>query len=325
MEKKVERYIDDLTVLVDFLKGEEFIYIQPHNFPDHDAVASAFGLQQLFKHYGISAHLIYEGEIQRDSLKKLINDLHIDIRHIDDHQVDVHHKIVLVDGCKGNNNVRDLIGDEVGVIDHHQVACPEDVKFSDIRLECGACASIIASYFLDLGVEIPKDVATAIMIGINIATSSLTRGASQQDLKAYFHCSRIADVAYVNSILINHIQISDLEFYRSLIEGIEYFDRLAFCYFPEGCNQNLLGILADFVLSLNEIEFVALCAKNENRVNFSLRNESPEWNASAVIREVLEGIGFGGGHADMAGGMMQDPSAFNKDRILRRIVSILGY
>lgn len=322
--KEVKRYINKITDFIDFLKGEEFIFIQTHNFPDHDAVASAFGLQQLFKHYGIDSYLVYEKEIQRDSLKKIIKDLKIDIKNKNDYTMEEQHKIVLVDGCKGNSNVTDLIGDEVGVIDHHQVVSPEDVEFSHIFPEYGACASIIASYFLNLGVKIPKNVATSFLIGISTDTSFLTRGVCEHDLQVFFHCYGIADIQYVTSILRNYIRISDLEFYRFLVDNMIYLKRSAFCYFPSGCNQNLLGILADFAISLNEIDFVVLCAKNENRINFSLRSEVPEWDASHVVRHILEGIGFGGGHADMAGGVIKDSSYFNQEVIYNSIISHLG-
>ncbi|MCP3874300.1 MAG: DHH family phosphoesterase [Desulfobacteraceae bacterium] len=113
----------------------------------------------------------------------------------------------------------------------------------------------------------------------------------------------LADTDYVNSILRNNIQIDDLKQYRFMLNHMECADRMAFCYFPQGCDQNLLGILGDFLLSLDKIDFVALCAHNKDRINFSLRSEAAEWAADAIARQILQGIGFGGGHAEMAGGV----------------------
>ena len=67
---------------------------------------------------------------------------------------------------------------------------------------------------------------------------------------------------------------------------------MAFCYFDEGCSQNLLGILADFVLTIDQIDFVVLCAQNARRINFSVRSETPEWDAAHVLRNALKDIGF---------------------------------
>ncbi len=324
MKKEIACYIRNLMDFITFLKGEERVYIQTHNFPDHDAVASAFALQAFMKTCGLTTRLVYDGDIQRDSLKKLISDLKIDIRHVDTYGMKEDDKIVIVDGCKWNKNVTDLIGNEVGVIDHHRVDNPGDVEFCDIRPEWGACASIIASYFFYYDRTIPPDVATAVMIGINTDTARLTRGVTEHDLKFFSHCFGIADVTYFNTVMRNYIRVEDLEQYGYLIRHVEYFGNFGFCYFPDGCTQNLLGILADFVLALEEVDFVVLCARNGGRVNFSLRNESPLWNCSEIIQNVLAGIGFGGGHGDMAGGIIKDLSLFDKEEIAERFISELG-
>lgn len=304
--------------LLKSLRKEEFIFIQTHNFPDHDAVASGFALQYLLKQLGVESHLIYEGEIQRESLVQMIDELGIKIEHCDNHCMTADHKIIIVDGCKGNKNVTDLIGDEVGVIDHHQVEKPENVPFADIRAEYGACATVLYSYFSFFGIGIPRNVATAMMIGINMDTALLTRGVSRQDIEAYAGLYSISDIRLQNSILRNYIQTKDLHFYRYAIDNIKVQDEIAFCYFPDGCNQNLLGILGDFFLALEEVEFVILCAKNGNSMNFSVRNEKREWNAGKVIQDVLNGFGFGGGHADLAGGIVPDAGSVTPELILER-------
>jgi nanoRNase/pAp phosphatase (c-di-AMP/oligoRNAs hydrolase) len=301
--------------LIDFLKTEEIIFIQTHNFPDHDAVASAFGLQRLFENYGIKSNLIYEGDLQRDSLSKMIKALNIVIANSSSFDLKEKHKIIVIDGCKGNKNLTDLIGEEVAVIDHHEVKSPDDVRFTDIRKYYGACSTIINSYYEELGVPVPRDVATALMIGINMDTALLTRGVSEEDVTAYADLYPIADIPLQNSLLRNYIQTKDLDFYRFAINKVAIKKGVAFCYFPEGCNQNLLGILGDFFLALEEVHFVILCANNENTINFSLRNENEDINASLIIQDVLKGIGFGGGHQDLAGGLIQDKTLFNADAI----------
>ncbi|HRX15163.1 MAG TPA: DHHA1 domain-containing protein [Spirochaetota bacterium] len=309
--------------LIDILKKEDTVFIQPHNYPDHDGVASAFGLQSLFKFFDIKSHLVYEGEIQRDSLKQMIDSLDIEIHHISEYNMNEQHKIVVVDGCKGNKNVTDLIGDEIAVIDHHLVKSPEDVPLSDIRPDYGACASIISSYYDLLNIDIPQKSATALIIGIVMDTALLTRGTSEQDVSSYSNLYSKADMRLVNSILRNFIQIKDLHFYKEAINNVQIKKEVAFCHFPNGCNQNLLGILGDFFLALQEIDFVILSANNGGLINFSLRNERDDWNAAAIIQEVLKGIGFGGGHADMAGGIIPDSRNFSEEKIKNLFYSSL--
>lgn len=46
--------------LVELLKGHKN-YIQTHNYPDPDAVASAFGLQNFLRQHGVDAQICYDG------------------------------------------------------------------------------------------------------------------------------------------------------------------------------------------------------------------------------------------------------------------------
>lgn len=322
MGKKVERYFDCISDLTETLRGRE-IFIQVHDFPDPDAVASAYGLQAFFRHHGVLARIVYETEIQRSALLKMITDLDIKLHPIRDLRMKPVDKIILVDGCKGNSNVTDLIGDEIGVIDHHSSESPEDVEFSDIRSDYGACASIVASYFLEAGIPIPKNVATAFMIGIATDTHMLLRKAHEKDLETYYRCHAIADTQYVAAILRNNIGMDDLPYYRRLTENLKLRGHLGFCYFPDGCDQNLMGILANFALSVEEIDFAVLCARNANGIGFSLRSENPALNAADIIRALVKGIGFGGGHPDMAGGVIVNPPDFDENECFDRIVAIL--
>lgn len=312
--------IDQLLPLI---RDEDYIFIQTHNFPDPDAVASAFALQELLAYYRIDSHLIYEGDIQRRSLAIMISDLQIDIRPSYQHPIQPEHKIILVDGCKGNKNVTDLIGNEVGVIDHHENCDPEDVPFCDIRPEYGSCSSIIYSYYLEAGLSISSQVATAMLVGINIDTDRLTRHVSSADLIAHSALFPIADQDQVGTLLRNQIEMTDLAHFRYLLDHLSLHGSFGFCYFPDGCDQNLMGILSDFVLSIHEIGFVALCARNGNQVQFSVRSEVERWNTAAVIHHVLQGVGYGGGHVDRAGGVIPDLSLFEVEQIHHRFLAAL--
>lgn len=310
--------MENIQKLIDLLRGEGPVFIQTHNFPDHDAVASAYALQYLLESEGIAPGLIYEGAIQRDSLLALIRELNIQIKPAREYAIKPANKIIIVDGCKGNRNVTDLIGDEVAVIDHHRSRSPDDVPYSDIRPYYGACATLVLDYFNSLQLDLTRSIATALLTGLLVDTALLTRGVSEEDVTAYSIFYRFADIPFVNTILRNNIQQGDLNFYRKALEKVRIQDRFAFCYFEEGCNQNLLGIIGDFFLSLREVDFVFLCARNGGQINFSLRSEVEKWNAALIVQDILKGEGFGGGHRDMAGGIMRDPRLFSEAEFFTR-------
>lgn len=301
--------------LISELKDEKNLYIQTHNFPDHDAIASAYGLQVLLKNFNIDSKIIYKGDIQRDSLKKMMESLNIKAYNYTELDLKEYDKNIIVDGCVFNKNVDDLTGDEICVIDHHLVERPEALALVDIRSDYGSCSTIIYSYYEELNIDVPQNAATALLTGLNMDTALLTRGVSEADVSAFACLYVKANISLVNTILRNYIQTKDLDFYRYLLSNIKIKDKYAFCYFKDGCNQNLLGILGDFLLALEEIDFTVLCAKNESIINLSVRNENDMLDAAHIIQDVLSGIGFGGGHSDMAGGVIKDINRFDEKEI----------
>ena len=66
-----------------------------------------------------------------------------------------------------------------------------------------------------------------------------------------------------------------------------------------------------------------LWAQNGDRINFSLRSEAAQWPADDIARQILHGIGFGGGHAEMAGGVITDASKFDKNTLYEKILTAL--
>ena len=311
---------DTLLSLID---REDTVHIQTHDFPDHDAVACAYALQVLLRHRDINASLVYGGRIQDYTLSRLIKDFAIPIHPASSRLLDPSHKLIIVDGCKGNNNVTDLIGQEIAVIDHHDSTCPPDVPFSDIRSDFGSCSTIVYSYYKEMGITPAPEVATVLMLGLLTDTALMTRSVSPADLEMYTSLYERVDNEAVNALLRNKIQVGDLPLFRQAIDSVRIDDGFAFCYFAEGCPENLLGILGDFFLSASEIQFVLLCARNEGRINFSVRSEQARWNAGAVIRTVLEDVGSGGGHRDMAGGVIENPDLFDVETIYNQARAIL--
>jgi len=300
------------------------LYIQAHDFPDQDAVASAFGLQKLLENYGWRPELVYAGEIQRESLSDMVRALGIGLRKAAACPMTAADSIIIVDGCKGSNNVTDLPGTEIAVIDHHRTRVPKNTPFRDVRSGYGACATIIFEYYRDAGIKVPRAVATALTIGINIDTSRLTRAVSAHDMEACYLLHKLADNRLAGRILRNNTEMNDLVHFKAALSRLVITGNHAFCYLPGGCAQNLLGILGDFFLSLKEVNFTTVCAHNGDRINVSMRSEARHWNASEVLKEALAGCGLGGGHSDMAGGVIHDLSAFREDAFRRRVAAVLG-
>jgi len=311
------------NLLNELIKSDKRVFIQTHDFPDPDAVASAYGLQHFFSLFNIESHIVYIGEIQRDSLRNMIQKLQIDITKGNNCNITNNDLIVIVDGCKGSKNVTDLPGYEIAVIDHHIVDQPEDVPFVDISEELGSCSTIITGYYMKKEIDIPQNIATALKIGLSRDTDLLTRKVTNRDVDAYHYLHNFADNNMVNNLLRNNIQLSDFSFFNSIITQLKREKSLAWHYFEDGCETNLMGILGDFILSAQEIQLSVLLAKNQDKIAISIRNGNPDWNAAECIRLITKDIGAGGGHIEMAGGVIFSSKDFSEERAINLIIKHL--
>ena len=309
--------------LIKTLKGKKRIFIQTHNYPDHDAVASAFALHYLLRNFKIESSIIYHGDILRDSLQKMIDRLNIPILPHYKYELNDEDTIVIVDANKKNKNVVTLKGEVAAVIDHHPGVAYEDLEFCDIRSDYGACASIIFSYFAELMLEPGRDVATALHAGIVFDTHQFTRNVNPLDIETVAMLYHVSDIAFVNSLVQNSIKLDDFKQYRYLLDKIRVKGNFAYCHFPDGCNKDLLAILADYILSAEEIKFVILSAQSLEGVSFCARSKDPDIPANTTIQQLLAGTGSGGGHLDMAGGRIPNIKDFNQEDIYKKMITLV--
>lgn len=310
--------------LIKTLKSKKRIFIQTHDYPDHDAVASAFALHYLLKNFKIESSIIFHGDILRDSLQKMIDRLNIPILPHYKYELSDDDSIVIVDANKKNKNVAELKGEVVAVIDHHPGVAYEDLEFCDIRSNCGACATIIFSYFAELMLEPGREVATALHAGIVFDTHQFTRNADPIDIETVAMLYRVSDVAFVNSLVRNSIKLDDFKQYRYLLDNMRVKDRASYCHFPNGCDKDLLAILADYLLSVKEIKVVVLSTQASNCVSFCVRSETPDIPANTMVQRLLAGIGSGGGHIDMAGGRIPDIKDFDQEDIYKKMTALVN-
>ncbi|MDP4090414.1 MAG: DHH family phosphoesterase [Bacillota bacterium] len=294
-----------LRELIGIVKSSRRVFIQMHNSPDPDAIASAFGLQYLLSLENIPTVICYKGEIDKYNTQRMIELLNIEvrnIRNIADMREDDH--IILVDSQAGNSNVSDFIGCEVAAIDHHPSFQEVEYDFVDIRPEIGACSTIIAQYFMEDNIPIPEAVATALLYGIKMDTLELLRGASELDLDMFYALHKLSEIDIINKIQMNTLQFEELIAYGNAIKNIRIYGNVGFANVGINCPDSLLGTISDFIISIKEVEFSIVYSPRENGIKFSLRNEIDGLDAGRVINTALEGIGNGGGHKAMAGGFL---------------------
>jgi len=291
--------------LADLLKkAPDEVFIQPHNVPDPDAIAASFGLQYLLKTRGIEAQIVYENEIEKANSSKMLELFNIKLSLASEvATLGEEDWTVLVDVQKGNSNVIDLVTDEVAVIDHHEYMGNNGYKLEDIRPGIGACSTIITQYFVENNIEIPKIVATALLYGIFMDTDNLTRGVSELDINMFYQLYSISDINLITELKGNQISSADLQDYSKAFKTVEVYGEIGFLYLDNG-NDSLLGASSDIVITIAGVNVVVAYSPRENGIKFSTRSINRNIKANALVRFLLEGRGFGGGHDSMAGGFL---------------------
>ncbi len=322
----------DITDLLAICRGHR-VYIQTHNIPDPDAIGSAFGLQQLFKANGIPSTICYDGDIDKLSSSKMLEMFGIEMFPDQDLVGEMKEEdyIVCVDSQKLAGNITDLIGNEIAAIDHHPTTDKNaDVAYlyKDVRI-VGACSTIITGYYQDLGLTPSVDVATALLYGIKMDTLQFSRGVKDEDISAFAYLNALSDADKIATLEMNNIEFTDLKSYGAAINNIQIFDYLGISYIPFACPDTMVSIVADFILSLIEVEVAVIYCERPDGLKFSVRSERSDVNAGELVAKALDGVGGGGGHAAMAGGRipgrnLEKLGAYRNNSIAERFIKALG-
>lgn len=309
LQREEGNAVTSIRQLIDICKGHR-VYIQTHNFPDPDAIASAFGLQKLFAQFQIPATICYAGKIDKLSAAKMLDTFGIEMYSYDvlkDTMQETDY-IICVDSQKNAGNILDFIGDEVACIDHHPIFVQTEYLYQDIR-QTGACATLIAEYFQRCGITPDGDTATALLYGLKMDTLQFSRGVTELDIAMFGYLNPLCDAEKMKHLERNNMEYTDLRAYGEAIESIELYEKVGISYVSFSCPDALIGMLADFILDLQEVEVAIVSSMRADGIKISVRSEDATVHAGELIREALRGIGDGGGHASMAGGLIQKEKA----------------
>ena len=283
--------------------GNNKVVIQTHNYPDPDAIAAAFGLQYLLKLRNISADIVYFGSLDKVTLKLMTEELNITAINADDYTGGEDDYVINIDGQKNNSNFTDLIGHEIACIDHHPWVTDYEYAFKDHRI-VGACATIIVDYFKENNVDIPQNIATALLYAIKVDTQNFTNGVKEEDISAFSMLNALADQALILRLDSNELEIDDLRADGAAIQRLYAKDGVGFVHIPFDCPDRLIAMVSSFIMSLDCVDLSIVYAERNGGLKFSIRSEIPDLKAGDLVHLALDGIGDGGGHAMMAGGVV---------------------
>lgn len=296
--------MSDIDNLLACCKGRP-VYIQAHNFPDPDALASGYGLLKFLEKMGISSVFLYDGKLDIRACKKMTENFHIQAVHCSQiKKLEDNAFLICVDSQKGAGNLTGFNVEIAACIDHHPTFVPAEYEYKDVR-RAGSCSAIIADYFYQYQIVPDEDTAGALLYGMKIDTLQFSRGVTDLDIEMFGYLKQFCDDAQVDKMSKNTMVFADLKAYASAIESIRVYGTTGIAAIDIPCSNDLIAMISDFFLSLDEIDLSIVYCFREDGVKFSVRSEIPMVHAGNWVRKALEGLGTGGGHAYMGGGVIE--------------------
>ncbi len=293
--------------LLEVLQPFQDLVVLMHDNPDPDAISSGWALQRIIQEcLDRPARLIGGGAIVRAENRHMISLLEPPIELASSLVVPPHTGIVLVDcGVESLNRLAmDANLQLLAVVDHHppRQGSREKLPFEDVRPEMAASATIAASYMRELNLQPDERLATALVYAIRSETRGCETGHSRLDRLMIRWLTRWANptwLAEIESAPLSRAYYSD---FVLALQSTFLYDDAAFCLLPRAEGAEVVGELADLLVRCEGINRVMRAAAIDEDVLLSVRTTPGDGDAGAMVRELLKGLGRGGGHAHRAGG-----------------------
>jgi nanoRNase/pAp phosphatase (c-di-AMP/oligoRNAs hydrolase) len=296
-----------LDLLFKAVGDADRVLILPHNDPDPDAIASAVALRHLLaERLGVQGHIVYKGIIGRAENKALVRYLGHPLHRLANSDLRQPVPIALVDTQPGaGNNALPCGSDAAIVLDHHDWReATAKAKFADVRPELGASSTILAQYLEDADIEPSPQLATALFYGIKTDTMGLGRGASPDDVAAYFDLQPRIDVEALVEIERAQVPVEYFERLVGTLQTARVYDGVVISYAGLMSRPDLAAEMADLLMRLEGTRWVICMGTYRDDLILAVRTRSRRGGAGQLAQEIVGDRGTAGGHGTMAGGQI---------------------
>ena len=213
-EELHDRKVEQFRQMFERNKGtRQLILLQ--DFPDPDALSSAWTYKLIAEQYDIQCEIIYAGALSHQENIALVKLTGLPLQRwtletVKTKDLSVFQGCAFIDNQGTTCNLTEFIlaaGVPIAsVIDHHNLQGEMNAEFIDLRPQIRATATIFAEYLqagllvLDSSVSLHIKCATALMHGLRSDTIAL-RQAQEEDFLAAAYLSRFYDPQLLNAVL----------------------------------------------------------------------------------------------------------------------------
>ena len=330
--------------LLKVLAGKKNILITTHQNPDPDALASSYGLyfllKRVLKDSDVKLTYSVKGSTGGGYNRAFLALSEIKPTPWENINLADHDAILLLD-VQPNFKFSPLPPGVMpaAVIDHHRARGRRPkCDFCDIRTDVGATSSIIFSYFMELEIDIPPDLAAILLYAIETDLAGAAGQPGDLDNMALSSLTLIADTRKLYKMRYVDLPQS---IYTATAQGLAnaiFYDKVMFSHLETLDSSEAPAVIADFLLRYEGVQWVLVTAfspaspgaNGGPSLVMSLRTAEPKTSAADLMRRLLRGIGEGGGHRTKAGGSipLKEGTATEIDRartrLRKRLLRALG-
>ncbi|HEX9925473.1 MAG TPA: bifunctional oligoribonuclease/PAP phosphatase NrnA [Anaerolineae bacterium] len=245
---------------LDAHRGEHHVIVL-QDFPDPDAISSAYAHKLISAKFDIDVDIIYTGRISHQQNIALVRLLGIELTHFDeDLDLSGYNGSIFVDGqgTTSEEIVQALAAagaPPLIIVDHHEKQDRLEPEFSDIR-RTGAAATIYTEYLMQGLLELNKSrrehslAATALIHGIMTDTNGFIQ-AGPEDFQAVAFLSQYRDADVLTQIVTQSRSKQVMEIIRQALGGriiVESFS-IAGIGYVRSEDRDAIPQAADFLLT----------------------------------------------------------------------------
>ena len=309
----------ELSDFIEAHRGErQAIVLQ--DYPDPDAISSAWAHQMISARYGIECDILYEGRVSHPENLALVQLTEVElVRYTEGDDLRKYQGTVFIDN-QGTTaaltdrftaaGVKPLI-----IVDHHERQDYIDAEFTDLRM-IGATATIYTEYIREGLLDLNKgdtrhvQLATSLMHGIRSETGGLIR-AGLDEMEAASFLTSFIDYTLLESILSAKRSKQAMDVIRMALADRETRDNYTICGvgYLRSEDRDAIPQAADFLLTEENVHTAivyGIIIKGEKEmVVGSMRTNKVTLNPDEFLKEALgateTGRYYGGGRRGAGG------------------------
>lgn len=295
------------------IKKAKRILVNCHRGPDPDSLGSALSLYQVLKKMGKKVEIVSPTDAS-DNMKflpyfKEIKKIDFKKFNFTDFDLFIALDTPSPDMVTGSKDVA-LPNIPVVVVDHHKTN-PRYGKVNFIDSQVSSAAELLYLVFEDWGVNIDKDIATTLLVGI-IGDTGVFRypGVTSQSLEiARKLMDKGADKNEIIFNIFSSLELSNLKFWGEILARMEFEKKYKFAWsavpyeiykkylHPESGRESAASIFGQIVKGTDFS--IIMTEEQENSLAISLRSRT-----GFDVTQIAVALG-GGGHRGAAGAKIQ--------------------